>query len=175
MTAYRSRADRDSERALYGPVAWLLQPSYWAVRVYRFGQRSKGRRTPVAKLQHALYFALYSIVRLVTGIDIPRGAHIGHRLMIHHFGGIIIHPRARIGDDCVLRHGVTVGERSEGGGVPDIGDGVVFGSYAQVLGPIHVGDGARIGSMSVVLSDVPPGATAVGAPARVLERRHAAD
>ncbi|UFU14570.1 hypothetical protein LQK89_02405 [Curtobacterium sp. C1] len=95
--------------------------------------------------------------------------------MIHHFGGIIIHPRAEIGSDCVLRHGVTVGERVAGGPVPVIGDGVVFGAYVQVLGSVNVGDRALLGSMSVVLDDVPPGRTAVGIPARVLERRNAAD
>lgn len=173
MTAYRNAAEKASERALYGPGAWLLQPSYWAVRVYRFGRSTVGQRTLMAPVLHAVYFLLYSVVRLATGIDIPRSVEIGPRLMIHHFGGIIIHPQARIGSDCVLRHGVTLGERAEQGGVPTIGDGVVFGAYTQVLGPVAVGDGAKLGSLSVVLTDVPAGRTAVGIPARILDEYHA--
>lgn len=168
MSVYENRAALRAERALYGKHPWLLQPSYWAVRVYRFGRSTVGRKSSTARVQHAIYFVLYSLVRLATGIDIPRSADIGPRLMIHHFGGVIIHPRAKLGSDCVLRHGVTIGERREGGGVPVIGDGVVFGAYAQVLGAIDVGDGARLGSLSVVLRDVPAGATAVGIPAEIV-------
>lgn len=169
MTAYENSASLRAERALYGKHPWLLQPSYWAIRVYRFGRSTVGRRSPASKVQHLIYFVLYSLVRLATGIDIPRSADIGPRLMIHHFGGVIIHPRAKLGSDCVLRHGVTIGERREGGGTPVIGDRVVFGAYAQVLGAVHVGDGARLGSLSVVLRDVPAGATAVGIPAAIAE------
>ncbi len=57
--------------------------------------------------------------------------------------------------------------------MPVIGDNVEFGAYAQVLGPITIGEGATIGAMSVVLKDVPPGATAVGIPARILEPKNA--
>jgi len=67
-----------------------------------------------------------------------------------------------------MRQGVTIGNRREGGPVPVIGDNVEFGAYAQVLGGVRVGDNCRIGAMSVVLSDVPDGATAVGAPARII-------
>lgn len=93
--------------------------------------------------------------------------------MIHHFGGIIVHPQARIGADCVLRHGVTIGERREGGGVPVIGDSVTFGAYTQVFGPIRVGSGATLAAMAVVVDDVEPGATVIGAPARPVGVRDA--
>ncbi|MDP3767886.1 MAG: hypothetical protein Q8S13_07710, partial [Dehalococcoidia bacterium] len=52
---------------------------------------------------------------------------------------------------------------------PAIGDGVAIGTGAKVLGPVTVGDGARIGANAVVIDDVPPGATVVGAPARVVQ------
>jgi serine O-acetyltransferase len=99
----------------------------------------------------------------------PKMVEIGPGLRIHHFGGIIIHKDARIGSNCTLRHGVTIGNRHNNGQAPVIEDDVELGAYAQVLGGIRIGRGAKIGAMSLVLCDVPPGATAVGVPARIIE------
>lgn len=151
----------------YGEKAWLLQPSYWAVGIYRFGRWTRTAPAGIKAIAHVAYFAAYSVIRLATGIDIPRRARVGPGLLIHHFGGIIIHPNAVIGARCIMRHGVTIGARDTSG-PPTIGDDVVIGAYAQILGSIHVGDGARIGAMAVVLKDVPAGATVVGNPARVI-------
>jgi serine O-acetyltransferase len=156
-----------ADRSLYGKDAWILQPSYWAVGTYRFGRWTRTASSIVRPFAHFIYFFAYSIIRLATGIDIPRGARFGPGLLIHHFGGIIIHPKAVVGARCVMRHGVTIGAR-DSSGPPTIGDDVVIGAYAQVLGSITVGDGALIGAMAVVLKDVPPGATVVGNPARII-------
>ncbi|HCE07750.1 MAG TPA: serine acetyltransferase, partial [Oxalobacteraceae bacterium] len=75
--------------------------------------------------------------------------------------------------NCTLRQGVTIGNRQEGGPVPVLGDEVELGAYAQVLGGIRIGHGCKIGAMAVVLCDVPDGATAVGAPARIIPSAHA--
>ncbi len=160
----------DLDKQRFGPHAWILQPGFWAVKVYRFGRWTLSCPRLLKVPAHIVYFGLYSGVRLLTGIDIPRSAVIGSGLMIHHFGAIIIHPRAIIGDNCTLRHGVTIGEREEGGDVPVIDDDVNFGAYAQVLGGVRVGAGARVGALSLVISDVPSGATVVGIPARVVKR-----
>jgi serine O-acetyltransferase len=89
---------------------------------------------------------------------------------VHHFGNVFVNEESRIGANCTLHHGVTIGSAVEGGPAPVIGDGVTLGAYAQVLGGVHVGDGACIGAMSVVLQDVPAGTTAVGVPARIVTR-----
>lgn len=162
-----------ADKYCYGKNAWLLQPSYWAVGIYRFGRWTRSAPIVIRAIAHVAYFAAYSMIRLATGIDIPRGARIGPGLLIHHFGGVIIHPSAVIGARCVMRHGVTVGARDKSG-PPTIGDDVVIGAYAQILGSINVGDGARIGAMSVVLKDVPPGATVVGNPGRIIISNSAA-
>jgi serine O-acetyltransferase len=85
--------------------------------------------------------------------------------------GVVIGETAEIGDDCTLYHGVTLGGTSwnKGKRHPTLGKGVVVGAGAKILGPITVGDGARIGSNAVVVKDVPPGATAIGIPARIIE------
>jgi serine O-acetyltransferase len=119
------------------------------------------------------YWAAFRFLEILLGISITKNTVVGGGLRIHHFGGIFVNERARIGGDCTLRQGVTIGSRTEGGRAPVIGDGVEIGAYAQILGDVRVGDGASIGAMAVVLHDVPAGAAAVGNPARVIERTSA--
>jgi serine O-acetyltransferase len=109
--------------------------------------------------------------RWLTGIEIHPGATIGRRVFIDHGMGVVIGETAEIGEDCTLYHGVTLGGTSwhKGKRHPTLARGVVIGAGAKVLGPILVGEGAKIGSNAVVVRDVPPAATAVGIPARIIE------
>ena len=111
------------------------------------------------------------IGRWLTGIEIHPGAMIGRRFFIDHGMGVVIGETAQIGDDCTLYHGVTLGGTSwnKGKRHPTLGSGVVVGAGAKILGPVIIGNGAKIGSNAVVVKDVPPGATAVGIPARILD------
>jgi serine O-acetyltransferase len=120
---------------------------------------------------------LSNVARLFTGIEIHPGAGIGRRVFIDHGMGVVIGETAVIGDDCTLYHGVTLGGTSwqKGKRHPTLGRDVVVGAGAKVLGPILVGDGARIGSNAVVVKTVPPGATVVGIPGRVIECEQEAD
>jgi serine O-acetyltransferase len=108
--------------------------------------------------------------RWFTGIEIHPGATIGRRFFIDHGMGVVIGETAEIGDDVTLYHGVTLGGTTwtRGKRHPTLGNGVVVGAGAKLLGPIIVGDYAKVGSNAVVVKDVPPGATAVGIPARVI-------
>lgn len=151
---------------------YLKEQSLWAVWVYRLGRRVDRLQNGLWKrLMTGLYWLLFRIVETLLATSIPKSALIGPGLRIWHFGGIFIHPGVQIGANCTLRQGVTIGNRDIGGAVPVIGNDVEFGAYAQVLGGVRVGDRCRIGAMSVVLCDVPDGATAVGVPARILERQ----
>jgi len=111
-----------------------------------------------------------NLSRWVTGIEIHPGARIGRRFFIDHGMGVVIGETAEIGDDVTLYHGVTLGGTTwnKGKRHPTLGNGVVVGAGAKILGPFKVGDGARIGSNSVVVREVPPGATVVGIPGRVV-------
>jgi serine O-acetyltransferase len=113
--------------------------------------------------------------RFVTGIDIHPGARIGRRVVIDHGMGIVIGETATVGDGCLLYAGVVLGGTSLERTVrhPQVGDNVVIGSHACILGAIHVGEHARVGSGSVVVRDVPPEATVVGVPARLIVPKHA--
>ncbi len=130
------------------------------------------------RIAHFLYRRkLKFLARLVsqwsrhwTGIEIHPGAQIGRRLVIDHGMGIVIGETAQVGDDCLIYHGVTLGGtgKDQGKRHPTIGNNVLISTGAKVLGPFTVGDGARIAANAVVLSEIPAGATAVGAPAQIV-------
>jgi serine O-acetyltransferase len=108
--------------------------------------------------------------RFLTGIEIHPGATLGRRVFIDHGMGVVIGETAVIGDDCTLYHGVTLGGTSwnKGKRHPTLERGVVVGAGAKILGPITIGAEAKIGSNAVVVREIPPGATAVGIPARIV-------
>ena len=145
----------------------------WVLAVYRFGRWRYGVRPAWLRPPLSLLYKFLKIgVQITTGIDLPCETRIGRRLLIEHFGGIIISGDTVIGDDVTLRHGVTLGLRRTGvAGAPVIGDRVDIGAGAKILGPVRIGAGAVIGANAVVLCDVPAGALAVGVPARIKRRR----
>jgi len=147
----------------------------WALAVYRFGRWRYGVRPGLLRRPLSfVYKCLKIAVQAGTGIDIPCETRIGRRLTIEHFGGIIVSGDSVIGDDVVLRNGVTIGLKRTGiPGAPVIGNRVDIGAGAKILGPIRIGDDAVIGANAVVLVDVPAGALAVGVPAVVKSRRAA--
>ncbi|MCW2665257.1 MAG: colanic acid biosynthesis acetyltransferase [Frankiales bacterium] len=164
------------------PEAWRRQlQADWAanagspesrliVSLYRLARLAhtrlpRGLRKPL--------IVLYRLVTyLVLHVELPPEAVIGGGLRVYHPHMIVLHPRAVLGRDVVLRHGVTIGITTGRDGTesrgPVIGDGVEFGAGAMVLGPVTVGRNARIGAGAIVLKDVPPGAVVAGNPASVL-------
>lgn len=115
---------------------------------------------------------LSTFSRWLTGIEIHPGAHIGRRFFIDHGMGVVIGETAQVGDNVTLYQGVTLGGTSwnKGKRHPTLGDGVIVGAGAKILGPFTVGAGAKIGSNAVVTKEVPPGATVVGIPGKVVTR-----
>lgn len=147
------------------------KPGFRAIAVQRFGVwrmtvQPKGLRAPFS----LLYRAMYRHVRNVYGIDLPYTVQLGRRVIIEHQGAIVIHGDCQIGDDCILRQGVTLGNRylEKPLEAPKLGDRVNVGAGAKILGKITLGDDVNIGANAVVLIDVPTGGTAVGIPARLL-------
>jgi serine O-acetyltransferase len=111
-------------------------------------------------------------VETLTGIELPCEVVLGRRLVIEHFGGIIISGDAVFGEDCIIRNGVTVGLRHTlHRGSPTIGNRVDIGAGAKLLGPIRIGDDVAIGANAVVITDVPSNSIAVGIPARIVPRK----
>jgi serine O-acetyltransferase/putative colanic acid biosynthesis acetyltransferase WcaB len=107
-------------------------------------------------------------VEWVLTTEIPWKTQVGRRLRIYHGVGIVVNDRTVIGDDVGIRQHVTIGNSGENGPCPVIEDGVELGAGCIILGGVTVGKGARVGAGAVVTKDVPPGATVVGNPARIL-------
>ena len=149
---------------------WTL-PGFRAVAVQRFGA---WRMTLEPKLLRAplsiLYRALYRKIRNGYGIDLPYTVKLGRRVVIEHQGAIVIHGYCWIGDDSIIRQGVTLGNRylDRPLEAPKLGDRVNVGAGAKILGAVAIGNDVNIGANAVVLSDIPSGNTAVGIPAKII-------
>lgn len=152
----------------------LLAQGFWALQVYRFGHaRLRVRYAWIRKPWGLLHIILSKWIELTCGITIGAHAQIGRRLVIEHFGGIVIHGHAVIGDDCMIRQGVTIGNKNRDRPLeaPIIGSRVDIGAGAKILGLVRVGDDCSIGANAVVIKDVPARSIAVGVPAVVKPRR----
>jgi serine O-acetyltransferase len=145
---------REKPRGFWDPGRKLLA----SIRGY---QRWCGRTGLVALLTRKLYVFRYRIWSVVTGTDIPLNCQIGGGLLLPHPNGIVIHPDAKIGVNCLIFHQVTIGTGNRSG-LPTIGGHVDFGAGAKVLGPITIGDHAAIGANAVVTKNVGEGETVVG-------------
>lgn len=113
---------------------------------------------------------LSALTRFLTGIEIHPGATIGSGVFIDHGSGVVIGETAVVGNNVVIYQCVTLGGtgKDKGKRHPTVEDDVMISSGAKVLGPFTVGRGAKIGAGSIVLGEVPPGATVVGVPGRVV-------
>ena len=142
----------------------LSYPGFHAVTAHRF--------------IHAMYLAgvpllprwLSNVNRFFTGIEIHPAAKLGKGFFIDHGMGVVIGETVEVGENCTLYQGVTLGGTSLAHGKrhPTLGNNVTVGVNAAVLGAITIGDNSKVGGGSVVVKDVPPNATVVGVPARIV-------
>jgi serine O-acetyltransferase len=138
------------------------------IRAYQAWERSPWL---ARKLARGLVVVRHRFWSAVAGVDIPLNTKLGGGLLLPHPHGVVIHPLAVVGPNCLIFQQVTIGKGGPRRGTPVVGTGVEIGAGAKVLGGITIGDKARIGANAVVLCDVPPGCTAVGIPAHILPRK----
>ncbi|MCD6287590.1 MAG: serine acetyltransferase [Candidatus Hydrogenedentes bacterium] len=157
----------------------VYTPGLWIMALYRLGNRlcRAADKNRLLKLVSIPYGFLYFLLGVVTGIYIPLETDIGPGLYIGHWGGIMVHPKTVIGENCNLSQGVTIGEGGRAGnrGVPRIGDRVYIAPGAKVFGDIVIGNDVAIGANAVVNKSVPDKAVVGGIPAAVISMDGSAD
>ena len=152
---------------------WTL-PGFRAVAVARFGAWRMGVKPKLLRAPLSiLYRVMYRRVRNVYGIELPYSVELGRNVIFEHQGAVVIHGCAKIGDGCIIRQGVTIGNRTLDKPLeaPTLGQNVNVGAGAKILGGLTIGDDAVIGANAVVLKDVPAGALAVGVPATIKPKK----
>jgi serine O-acetyltransferase len=149
--------ERERPRRLWDPSRRLLG----SIRLY---QRFAGRAGRLAHAVRSLAVLEHRFWSVVTAADIPINAQLGGGLLLTHPTGVVIHPRASVGPNCLILQQVTLVEGVTLEGHVDVGAG------AKIVRPVTIGAHARIGANAVVVEDVPAGTTVVGVPARVVSR-----
>jgi len=146
-------------------------PGVWAVATYRIANRLyKANWKRSARV-------LMGLNQIITNIDIHPAATIGNRVFIDHGTGVVIGETTIIEDDVLIYQGVTLGgvNLTAGKRHPTIKKGVVIGAGAKVLGNITIGEYSKVGANSVVVKEVPSNSTAIGIPARVVDKGRCKD
>jgi serine O-acetyltransferase len=138
-----------------------------AMVLYRWMQASQRcRLSPLAMVFNKLNGIFGSCI-------IGRGAEFGPRFVLIHSNGIVINGSVRGGHDVKIEHQVTIG--AERGDSPVLGDDLFIGAGAKIIGAVKVGSGVRVGANAVIVKDVPDNVTAVGVPARYIQRKSTTD
>ena len=149
-----------------------LKPGFQALLFHRLGVYSSVCRQPLRAALLIVNKVGFLLCRNFYGIELPRSVNVGRRLELGHQHGIVIHTYARIGDDCVIRQGVTFGAGIEWivGQGPVIGDRVHFGVGTVVVGNVTIGDDVTIGPNCVISRDVPANCTLFVPPPRMIPK-----
>jgi serine O-acetyltransferase len=145
-------------------IRGILSPGFQALVVYRCFRWAYVNGIPTQPAR----FVIERFIEIATGISIPAAAEIGPGLRIHHFGGIILHSAVRMGCNCTLYQGVTIGTDGISEAAPVLGNNVMVGAGAKILGKIALGDGCKVGANAVVVHSFPDNAVLVGIPARIV-------
>lgn len=148
------------------------KPGFRAVAVQRFGVHRMSIKPKLLRAPFSLiYRTMYRYVRNIYGIDLPYTVKLGRKVIIEHQSCIIIHGHCVIGDECILRQGVTLGNRylDRPLEAPVLGNRVNVGAGTKILGNVKIGNNVNIGANAVVLKDILDGQTAVGIPAKVIK------
>ncbi|MEO0678812.1 MAG: serine acetyltransferase [Pseudomonadota bacterium] len=150
-------------------------PSRRLLRSIRRWQAWNASPRPWAPLMRRWWTLQHRFWSVVTQADIPTNARIGGGLLLPHPNGVVIHPAAEIGPNCLIFQQVTIGTTRNRQGAPRIGGHVDIGAGARVLGPVEVGAHAMIGANAVLTRDAPehaviaaPRATDIAAPSPAL-------
>lgn len=148
------------------------RPGFRAVAVQRFGAMLKDRKRGMLWwVSSVLYRHMFRYIRNHYGIELYDTTIVGRRFWITHQTGIVIHPNAVIGDDCVIHQNCTIGAPSNPrcSEAPKLGDRVELACGASIIGNVVIGDDVRIGPNVAVMTNIPAGVTVCTQPPRLIK------
>lgn len=145
--------EREKPRGFWDPSRKLLK----SIRDYQRYRSTPGPFSPLMSKWCVLRHRFWTVI---TGAEIDLGCQIGGGLLIPHPNGIVIHPKTKIGPNCLIFQQVTLA------GGPVLGHHVDIGAGAKILGKVELGHHSRVGANAVVTKDVRSSTTVVGIPAR---------
>jgi len=159
-----ARAERSAAADWRGAFRMIRTDAYWLLFLFRARRVARRLHVPLVNRFLRVMQMVFGGVELGNAITLGSGVYFVHSL------GTVIGGNARVGNRVRFMGNNTVGTARDNG-YPVIGDDVEVGCGARILGPVRIGDGAVIGANAVVLADVPPGAVAVGIPAKVVGQK----
>ena len=145
-----------------------IHPNLRFIFIFRKCQESKG-------LFYFFWRILLQRYQIKYGYQIYPKTQIGAGLYLGHWGALVINPLAKIGKNCNIAQGVTIGQQNRGkkAGYPTIGNEVWIGTNAVIVGDIHIGNNVLIAPNSYVNFDVPDNSIVIGNPAQVISNDEA--
>lgn len=150
-----------------GRYVWK-EPTLLLIWMYYIMHRYNGN---IGRIISALITPPYYVLSIVLGVNIPRSTSVKGGLRVHHYGCIVVNSYTKIGRNCTLRQGVTIGNKNREDDCPVIGDNCDIGAGAKILGAIHIGNNVTIGANAVVVKDVPDNCIVGGIPAKIIKMR----
>lgn len=177
MNLYKSITSDFNKYRKYGGnfiSIFFFTQGFWAIFQYRIANLAY-RKVHIPIIRQLVIFVLLiwqKCIEITTGISIPYSCTIGHSFYIGHFGGIIINANAKIGDNCNISQGVTIGVsgRGDNRGVPVLGDNIYIGANAVLAGKIKIGSNCVIAANSLVIESIIDNSTVIGVPAKVINQ-----
>ncbi|MDO4763144.1 MAG: serine acetyltransferase [Flavobacteriaceae bacterium] len=149
-----------------------FSPNLHFIYVLRNCQRYQ--KTPILGVIWRLILRHYQIK---YGFQIYPETAIGEGFYLGHWGAVVINPKAKIGKNCNIAQGVTIGQANRGKnvGIPEIGDEVWIGANAVIVGNVNIGNNVLIAPNAYVNTDVPPNSLVMGNPAQIIPNEKATE
>jgi len=149
----------------------VLHPTFRVVFWFRVSSYLQSSESIFSKLLYPVSHVISKHYQLQTGIQLSAGTEIGGGLVFPHYSNIVINRFAKIGKNCAIYQGVTVGSEIRPGkknGAPVIGNKCILFTGAKIIGNISVGDNVIIGAGAVVINNIPDNSIVAGVPAKVV-------